>query len=133
MPEKDQVTEQSLEYHGRQMNAEPINIDLGTVADKLRGGSPVVVQLEPGDGTHYCLLVVPAWADDVRNHLDRFGIRPHSAESYMIVTQLDDTGGHGFYAFADGVEEWDLKHIHNDWTRAVFCWWFNLLWPKIRA
>lgn len=121
-----------LLYGNKPMDPKPINGSLESVCRCLRRGETVVVKLEPGDATHYCLLIVPAWAEDVAAHLGRYGIREHSAVEYLIVTQLDDAGGQAFYAFAHGMEGCDMRHIRNSWTQQIFTWWFDLLWTKLR-
>lgn len=123
----------ALDYNGKLMAAEPINISLGMVATRLRQGDPVIAQLEPGDATHYCLLIVPAWADEIRRHLGRYGIRENTAKDYLIVTQLDDAGGQAFYAYAHGMEGADMRHIRNGWTVQLFVWWFTLLWAELKC
>lgn len=120
-----------LLYHGKAMSAEPENMPLAAIVDALHHGNPVIAKLEPGDGTHYALLIVPAWLNGVAEHLGRYGIRPTTAASYLIVTQLNDHGGHAFYAFRDGVETWDMQDIENGWTREVFAWWFSILWKEL--
>lgn len=129
-----------LLYGSKQMDPKPLNLPLEDIVLALRGGSPVVAQLEPGDGTHYCLLIVPAWADGVSPHLGRYGIRQTASRDYLIVTYLQDTHGHTFYAFRDGtfyafrdgMEAWDIDNaIKNAWTRQVFIWWFNMLWRQL--
>jgi hypothetical protein len=121
-----------LLYHGKKMNPQPVNTSFYLIVAALRQGDPVVAKLEPGDGTHYALLIVPAWADGVASHLGRYGIRPSTSASYLIVTQLNDHGGDSFYAFSEGTETWDMQSIKNEWTREVFAWWFRILWSAIK-
>lgn len=122
----------ALDYHGKTLIVEPINMPLSDIGARLRGGHTVVAQLEPGDGTHYCLLIVPAWSEYVMDHLGRYGIRPSTANEYLLITQLNDTGGSLFYAFAPGAETWDMHGIKNEWTREVFRWFTTHLWEAIQ-
>jgi hypothetical protein len=122
----------ALDYHGKIMNPEPVNLSLFEIAARLVKQEPVIAKLEPGDGTHYCLLIVPCWANYVYEQLGRYGIRPNTANGYLIITQLNDTGGHAFYSFYQGTEEWDMKYIEDAWTRQVFSWWCARLWAEIK-
>lgn len=91
-----------LLYNGRPMAIEPHNMALAMVAGCLKDGQSVMVQLEPGDGTHYGILITPAWADSVAPDM--------------------------FYAFKGGTDVWDIPSIKHHWTRQVFAWWFSILW-----
>lgn len=122
---------QELLYGTKPMIPQPINISLSQTAAQLAMGNPVVVKLEPGDATHYCLLIVPAWADYVAGELGRYGIRPHTAIEYLIATQLHDQWGAAFYSHCLGTESYDLPKIENEWTREIFSWWFRHLWQAI--
>ena len=119
-----------LHYGNREMVSEPINLPLSVVADLLRQGLPVSVELEPGDATYYHLLIVPAWATYVAPFLGRYGIPRDRATDYLIVTRLTDQEGLAFYATAN-VGDWDLPGIENEWTRDLLVWWLRHLWQLI--
>ncbi len=122
----------ALKYGNREMVAEPINVPLSVVADLLRRGLPVSVELEPGDATYYHLLIVPASAPYVEPFLGRYGIPVDRATDFLIVTKLTDQEGRAFYATAD-VGPWDLHGIENEWTRELLVWWLRRLWSVIRG
>lgn len=117
---------------GSAMDPEPVNVGFDFLVQGLNTGRPMVAQLEPGDGTHYCLLIVPAWADSVAAHLGRYGIMQSRAGDYLIVTKLNDADGETCYACADGVGTWDLGGIKNPWTKELLAWWLDLLWAEVK-
>lgn len=121
---------ETLEYAGKQVVAEPINMSLDMAATYLRDARPCVVELEPGDVTYYNLLIVPAWRVGVGSYLQRFGIAPGRASEYLIVTKLTDVGGLTFFATRE-VGSWDLEIIPNEWTRELLAWWLRELWRRI--
>lgn len=123
---------ETLKYGTKEMRPQPINTTLDAIVTCLEHGHhPVIVELEPGDGTYYNLLIVPAWAVYVAPHLGRYGIPADRAHEYLIVTRLSDRRGWGFYATAQ-VGVWDLHGIENDWTRELLAWWLReILWPAI--
>ncbi len=125
------VTVPALRYGAKVMEPEPRNDSLAEVAAILaHGGQSVIVELEPGDGTYYNLLLVPAWAAYVQPHLGRYGIQPAEAHRFLIVTKLTDQEGSAFYATRD-VGEWDLHGIENEWSRTLLVWWLRILWQHI--
>jgi len=128
------VTVPQLTYGSKAMHPEPVNMTMQDLVHELAGAedspNPVIVELEPGDGTYYNLLIVPAWHIDVGTFLGRYGIQVEEAERYLIVTKLDDQQGRAFYATKD-VGEWDLHGIENDWTRELLVWWLKILWGLI--
>jgi hypothetical protein len=121
-----------LIYHNLEMRDEPINIDMLTVARLLRDNHSVVVELEPGDATYYCLLLVPCKATEVAPYLSRFGIPPNNASEYIIVTYLHDTHGDSFYSHRY-TELHDMLNtkISNEWTQMFLVWWLQRLWSMI--
>lgn len=128
----------ALLYNGRQMNPEPRNppglglaLDLKSVARLLQlDAYPLIVELEPGDGTYYNLLIVPAWSEFTTTHLGRYGIPPDKTRDFLIVTKLSDGESQTFFA-ADDVGEWDLHGIENNWSRELIVWWLRFLWQHI--
>lgn len=123
---------ETLKYGAKEMRPSPINTTLGDIVTCLEHGHhPVIVELEPGDGTYYNLLIVPAWAAYVAPRLARFGIPADRAMGWLIVTKLTDQQGQAFYATAD-VGPWDLHGIDNEWSRELLAWWLRaILWPAI--
>lgn len=121
-----------LKYGTEEMKPAPINTTLDAIVTCLeQGHHPVIVELEPGDGTYYNLLIVPSWAVYVAPHLRRFGILADRAIDYLIVTRLTDQEGQAFYATAQ-VGPWDLHGIDNEWSRELLAWWLReTLWPAI--
>lgn len=119
-----------LLYHGRQMNPTPLGSSMDDVARALQGEHPVSAEIEPGDGTYYNVLIVPAWCEHVKEHLGRYGIPAEKAKDYLIVTKLTDADSPTFYA-ADDVGAWDMHGIENQWTRDVLVWWLRYLWLHI--
>jgi len=110
------------------MRADPVNRSLVTVAAMLRGGTPTVALLEPGDHTHYGLLLTPAWAPGVDGALDRAGVPPGGR--YLLVTRLGDEVRSAW--LHEGVLPFDLEPLsHNGWTQELLAWWLNGLWEAI--
>lgn len=122
-----------LTHMGVGMTPEPVNVHPEQIVDAIRDGDPVVVILEPGDATRYHLLIVPAWADKVRDQLGAYGIPVRVAEGTLIVTKLSQEGGNTFWAQTH-VNEYDLADaIQNEWSRILLSWWLReYLWPMLR-
>lgn len=78
---------------GRTMDLVPKNITMEACGALLRRSLPVVVQLEPGDATHYALLLTPCWSPGLQQALGRYGIPIGEASRYLLVTQLIDGDG----------------------------------------
>lgn len=125
---------QSLEYQGKQMKLEAENAPLRHLARVVARGYPVIIELEPGDATHYHLLVVPAWAASVREHLGRFGIPVDRCWDYLIVTQLYDDVGNTFYvpAWIEGQHDIESRAVTNDWSRVFLSWWLQHFWHIVK-
>lgn len=119
----------ALVYHGKEMDPGGLDFSVSDVAEMLERALPVVVRLEPGDGTHYSLLLVPSWGDGVRGTLGRIGI-PSGQHCYLFVARIEGD-------FTPGV--WiDLRHpsgnwldlerlAQNPWSIAIYRWWLDFL------
>lgn len=118
-----------LTYHGRELTAEPVNMPLGEVAERLRRREPVVAVLEPGDGTCYQTLLVPCAAPGVQGHLGRIGVPEHESGNYLIVSLIEWRNSETI------VVPWDRQigthHVDrisaNEWTHTFFAWWLTRL------
>ena len=85
-----------------------------------------VLQLEPGDGTHYALLLTPCDRPRIAPFLGRWGIPLDDAADWYHVAKLGE--GHGFVAANREVGPYDFEELaRNDWSRVFFAWWFNEL------
>ncbi|MDH3291523.1 MAG: hypothetical protein OEO20_11330 [Gemmatimonadota bacterium] len=125
-----------LLYHtGKQMNPEPINIELRELVRVLARGEPAVVKLEPGDASHYAFLIVPASANHVRHHLGRYGIESSRAVDYWFVARLDDHGGAWTWLPIDWPARPELMILANDneWTVTLLVWWFEIVAVELEA
>ena len=119
-----------LEYgSGRAMKAEPVNLGMLNVANYLECGETVVVELEPGDGTYYSLLLVPCWAEGVANYLDRWGITAEGAHKYLMVVKLEQEGSHAVWIpMQETIQEHHVAHLSTSaWSQRLFAWWFGEL------
>jgi hypothetical protein len=117
----------SLAYHGRAMNAEPTNMALADVAERLRQGHPVYVDLQPGDGTRYEFVLLPL--DGVMSGGgDLVGV-PDWEPGHLMVTRLvgpDPVASVIISAVPDealGLSEFVPLSRNNEWTVMVLEWW----------
>lgn len=120
-----------LLYGSKPMKPEPINITLEKLAQRLNQRETMIAELEPGDGTYYNLLLVPAVSLGTREYLGRFGISDSRAHCYLIVTKLTSYGGETFYSYSEGTIPCDMESVKNEWTRVLLAWWCNLLWEAM--
>lgn len=114
----------------KELTVEPINVTMHDLAVHLLSGLPMVAQLEPGDATHYGLLLMPADSATIRDAWGRYGITPETANQYLLAVRLDSMHMHGcFVPCNDG--EIRVHHVHalteNEWSRQFLAWWFNHL------
>lgn len=123
---------EALSHGGKLMKSDTIEgVTVDQLAEALERGDGVCVELEPGDGTYYNLIILPTWAPEFRNKFRRFGINPGCDKDYLIVTRMNDDGGQTFI-FQSWGEVWDLaEHIRNEWTVIFFTWWLKNLWRAI--
>ncbi len=122
-----------LEYHGRQMSVQPLDLELRDVAWMLNVGTAVTVRLEPGDATRYELLLVPMAGPFIK-------IGNYSAEdteSGLIVTRFvgGTPEGTGIVLLnrleAESSDEMiDVQFsewVSNIWSMRLLNWWFCCL------
>jgi hypothetical protein len=125
---------ETLDYYGKPMKWEPINTETDSLLDMLHDLEPVVVKLEPGDASHYALLLVPCGASGVAGNLGRFGVPAADAERYCIAVRLDDKKGEqSFIRLEAACGTWDTDALSrgNPWTAELLAWWFRGLQEKI--
>ena len=116
-----------LLYNSKAMKVEPINISMQDAAAILRGGGPVVVELEPGDGTYYALMLVPLYSSNIAESLGRYGIQPAEAHHYLFVAKLESDGCDFIPIHANlGPYHFD-ELTGNDWSKQFLGWWFTEL------
>lgn len=123
----------NLEYHGRRLTWDPVNVDTEAILDSLDADEPCVIMLEPGDATRYVFMLVPLTGDGVRCELRWAGITPADADRYMLVVKLASQPRDQGWAWvpwepgvAVGVH--DVSDIHqNDWSKEVIAWWLTEL------
>ena len=121
-------------FHGtRQMGREPIGpTSVREYAQLIVDGQTVAIELEPGDATYYCLIIVPAWTEGLLGRLDRYGIPRHACMDYLFVTRVDDDGGKTFIFNRFNSGEHTLEdHIKNPWSQRLLSWWLRGLWEDI--
>ena len=116
-----------LMYNGKPMKVQPIGpYTITDYARWIREGKAVAVELEPGDGTYYNLLIVPCHAPQLLGRLERFGIPITEAHQYLIVTYLKDDGGPTYVVPMFSVDHhMDDGRIHNSWTKRLIIWWLS--------
>jgi hypothetical protein len=126
--------EGELFYRGRTLTPDPVGGTLHDVADRLNIERPVIVHLEPGDGTRYDLVLAPIL-------LEEGGIE---IVSHLCVTRTVDGPDGGFRAGAVLVhcdaadpDYWlgEIRRLADGhaWTEQLFDWWFRKLWAAIDA
>ncbi|KKN88166.1 hypothetical protein LCGC14_0252380 [marine sediment metagenome] len=123
-----------IEYNGKPMRFEPINITTLDMLRLMRRGTPQVVLLEPGDATRYTLLAVPL-GTDVASHLDDFGIPRREAHNYLFVSKLaaEECPGTWLPFGSDlTVGTYDVVPLtDNEWSRRFLAWWFTRLYELL--
>ena len=123
------MTEEILLFHGRVMSPHPAGVKLETVAKRLRAEIAVGVELCPGDGTSYRLLIAPAWSP--RYFDASAGVGPEGT-GYLIVGYYT-----GMHAFRRGTtwqyvaEKLNLRGLSAEWTARFLAWWLGQLWDAI--
>ena len=114
---------------GKAMAVEPVNTTMVDLANNLSHGVPQVANLEPGDATHYSLLLVPAHLATLRNHFGRWGVPADRAHDYLIAIKMDDLQMLG--CWIPKFEPTDVHHVApltgNEWSQAFLVWWFRHL------
>ncbi len=127
----------ALTYQGKQMVVEPINRSLVKIAYDLKAGMPVVAELEPGDATYYCLLLVPAWAPCVVDYLGRYGIQRTLTDepNFLLAVKLDADGGRAAWIPCDNrLGVWHTAHLsENTWSQEFLVWWLLHLIDRLNA
>lgn len=120
------MTTDILLYHGRPMARHPVGSRIERVASDLKNGHAVGVELNPGDGTSYRLLLAPAWDKQYRDATAGVG---KTGKGYLLVSYYT-----GMYAFALPTA-WptlaDKLNIRNEWTARLLAWWLAELWAEI--
>ncbi len=118
---------ESLEYHGKEMNPFPTDTSLTSLVHDLMVGRSATVELQPGDGTRYELLLVPMWENTVR--LVGWG----AEDSYNGLVAVRLRGGYPagasivFLNRPNAVNELSRLSGDNDWTATLLEWWFQHL------
>jgi hypothetical protein len=121
------IIDQILLYHGRPMARHPIGKRIEAVASDLRNGHAVGVELQPGDGTVYYLLLAPAWNP---NHRDA---APHVGDDRRSSTLIVGYHSYGMAPLSDRAD-WGYvaeKLNCNEWTARLLAWWLAELWAEI--
>lgn len=126
----EQLKEVTIEYIGKQLDPTPQNMSLSQAAVFATAALPFAVTLEPGDGTHYQFLIVPAWNNVIYNHFDHWGVPANSADDYFIVTKMDSECMTTVWVPIFAVYP-QLSHLdpisHNEHTNHVMAWWMHHL------
>lgn len=122
----------ALRYHnGRAMQWEPVNRSGDDLVQDLGRGFQCFVQLEPGDGTRYDLLLTwPA----ARLEREAFHLSASEARYTMLVIRLrgGDVAGATLYG---SMNYGAVKAIAsgNEWTAAFLEWWLEELVRRVAA
>ena len=119
-----------LEYRpGHSMRVGPINQTMDVTVFMLQNEQPTVVHLEPGDGTHYALLIVPTNIISINNAWGRYGIRPANTIDWLLVTKLADRDMRSAWLPLDcDIETHHTQYLaKNEWTQIFLAWWLNNL------
>lgn len=118
----------TLEYNGRPMRWDPINVSPERIQACLDVDEPVVVQLEPGDATRYTLMLVPS---PVMPWLRGFGIPETEADLWLLVVKLASDGrrdGWAWVPWRPGAEvgTHDVAELdQNEWSQELLSWWLT--------
>ena len=118
---------------GKEMSVEPINITMDSLVWGLSHNVPYVANLEPGDATHYSLLLVPAGGVTICENFGRWGVPADRASEYIIAIKMDDRDLRG--CWIPTFEPTDPHHVAslspNEWSRAFLAWWFRHLLEEL--
>jgi len=119
----------TLQYMGRGLDPRPVNRTLEEVHELLLvDKTPVVVQLEPGDGTRYDWLLVPAASYYVGDALGVIGIPPGAAAEYLIIVDVHVPMHAMAVPFDGATTAADVREVSaNAWTRTCLAWWLNVV------
>lgn len=120
----------------RQMDPEPKNGTLSLFAALLAAGETVYVNLQPGDGTRYNLMLVPLWAAHLGTLKQDWSPECWQDTLYVLnVTAHDDvTGCTTTYASGNYGAVLSTAAKGYEWTARIIEWWLEFhLWPRIRA
>lgn len=118
-----------LLYHGKLMDPEPTGtMSLKAAAILLAAGNAVGVELQPGDGTAYRLLLAPAWIPIYR---DASGGGVGDGAGYLIVSLFNL--GTMYPLRRHAVPTYIAEHmkITNAWTATFLAWWLDQLWAEM--
>jgi hypothetical protein len=119
-----------LVFHGKVMKWKPANMTVDHLMYELRTRRAVHVQLEPGDGTRYDLVVT--WAPAIAG---AFYLTARDAGDFLHVTRV--IGGDLIYSMLFG--EASIRPAHmpiangNEWTAVVLAWWLDELLSRLTA
>lgn len=125
----------TLEHYGKPMRADPQNMPIGYVVSSLLDGHSVYVDLQPGDGTRYELLLQPLDAF-LYDQTGTVGV-PSWEPGYLLVTRL--IGGQPVASVIIGAvpdeslgmsELMPLSH-GNAWTLDLLTWWLACVWQTL--
>jgi hypothetical protein len=118
------------------MRPEPVRGGtISRVAALLDAGQVVSVQLEPGDGTRYDLVIVPLWSQ----HVDAYalGYASESLRECLLILNAQSASNargatirrNGYYRVLNECGAWESL-----WSTTFLQWWFECnLWPRIEA
>ena len=123
-----------LFYNGnKEMSATPINCSTELIATQLKNEQPMVAQLEPGDGTHYSLLIIPPNMATLAHQFGRYGVPPDATTKFLIVIKLDDSDMRGTWLpMTEPAETWHTQYLSdNVWSQRFLAWWLQHLQEAI--
>lgn len=125
-----------LLYNGKPMDPTPTAGTIQGFASDLVDGETVLVQLEPGDATHYALLIAPCWAHPSLVYgLGRLGIPARSVGEYLFVAKVGDQESIGNFVHNRlPVLPFDVEPLSkNGWSWEFLSWWLTQLWEAING
>ena len=123
-----------IEYQGKPMTFDPINVSVLRVVQLLYQDTPQVVILEPGDATRYILLLVPL-GTNIAPYLSDYGIPSRESTQYLFVSKLTDEECLGTWIpFGQDrvVGTYNVVPLsNNEWSRQFLAWWFTSLYEYL--
>jgi hypothetical protein len=119
----------------RAMQPEPVGMSVAAVAARLDKGETVSVQLQPGDGTRYDLLLVPVWAEHVGAWSLGF-TENGKRQTLFVINAQSPSKLRGTYVMRGGYYGVLLEcgAWYAPWSVTLLEWWLEEhVWPRLAA
>jgi hypothetical protein len=118
-----------LMYHGRPMRWEPVNVGERNLVEMVRFDSAVHVQLEPGDGGRYNLLLT--WGVLIK---EEFFLDSAYARKCVLVTRFETDATINGCILYNVEKPWYTEKLgSNTWTQVFLSWWLDGLIERLNT